>query len=52
MLAFSDLNMMVVTGGRERTEAEFRSLIESAGFHVARIVPTLAMMSVIEGLPA
>ncbi|MGH7894844.1 MAG: methyltransferase, partial [Candidatus Binatia bacterium] len=52
MLASSDLNMMVVTGGRERTEAEFRELIHSAGFRVERIVPTPAAMSVIEAFPA
>ncbi|MFI0483648.1 methyltransferase [Actinomadura sp. 9N215] len=28
----NDLNMLVCTGGRERTEAEFRALLEGAGF--------------------
>ncbi|WP_171064457.1 methyltransferase [Actinomadura soli] len=28
----NDLNMLVCTGGRERTEAEFRELLEAAGF--------------------
>ncbi|WUI03808.1 acetylserotonin O-methyltransferase [Spirillospora sp. NBC_00431] len=28
----NDLNMLVCTGGRERTEAEYRDLLESAGF--------------------
>ncbi|XRQ16104.1 methyltransferase [Actinomadura welshii] len=28
----NDLNMLVSTGGRERTEAEFRDLLEGAGF--------------------
>jgi len=32
--AFSDLNMLVVAGGRERTEAQYRALIESAGLRV------------------
>ena len=27
----SDLTMMVMNGGRERTEAEFRGLLEAAG---------------------
>ncbi len=49
MLAFSDLNMLVVTGGRERTEAEFRTLIERAGLRPMRTVPTPATMSLIEG---
>lgn len=34
----SDL-MMLVLGGRERTEAEFRSLLQSAGFSLNRIIP-------------
>lgn len=49
MLAHTDLNMLVVTGGRERTEGAFRSLIEGAGFRVTRIVPTPGGMSIIEG---
>jgi hypothetical protein len=48
MMAHTDLNMLVVTGGRERTEADFRALIEKAGFEVTRIVPTPATMSIIE----
>ncbi|MFI0373551.1 methyltransferase [Actinomadura sp. 1N219] len=28
----NDLNMLVCTGGRERTEAEFRALLDAAGF--------------------
>ncbi|GAA4237669.1 methyltransferase [Actinomadura meridiana] len=28
----NDLNMLVATGGRERTETEFRTLLEGAGF--------------------
>ena len=34
----SDLNMLVMTGGRERTEAEFRSLLDAAGLRIERIV--------------
>jgi O-methyltransferase/methyltransferase family protein len=52
MLAHTDLNMMVVTGGRERTEAEYRSLVESAGLRVARVIPTPAAMSIVEAVPA
>jgi O-methyltransferase/methyltransferase family protein len=48
MMAHTDLNMLVVTGGRERTEADFRGLIEKAGLEVTRIVPTPATMSIIE----
>jgi hypothetical protein len=46
-----DLNMLVMTsGGRERTEAEYRSLFEKAGFKLTRIVPTQEEVSVIEGI--
>jgi ubiquinone/menaquinone biosynthesis C-methylase UbiE len=47
---FIDLNMLVMTGGRERTEAEFRQLYEAAGFRLVRIVPTESPFSVIEGV--
>jgi orsellinic acid C2-O-methyltransferase len=46
--AANDVNMLVSTGGRQRSEAEFRELYEQAGFTLERIVPT-AMASVIEG---
>lgn len=47
---FMDLNMLVMTGGRERTEAEFRDLYERAGFRLTRIVPTESPFSVIKGV--
>ena len=47
---FMDLNMLVMTGGRERTEAEFRRLYEASGFQLRRIVPTESPFSVIEGV--
>src|SRR5438034_423528 len=40
----------VSTGGRQRSEAEFRALYETTGFELARIVPTQAMSSVVEGV--
>jgi ubiquinone/menaquinone biosynthesis C-methylase UbiE len=46
---FMDLNMLVMTGGRERTESEFRRLYDAAGFRLTRIVPTESPFSVIEG---
>lgn len=46
---FIDLNMMVMTGGRERTEEEYRRLFETSGFRLTRCVPTDSPMSVIEG---
>ena len=46
-----DLTMLVIPGGRERTEDEYHSLFGQAGFRLARIVPTDAEVSVIEGIP-
>ena len=43
-----DINMMVMTSGRERTRSEFHALVDAAGFKVARIIPTLAPQSIIE----
>ena len=37
--AANDVNMMVCTGGRQRSEAEFRALYDAAGLRLARIVP-------------
>jgi len=50
--AANDVNMLVNTGGRQRSEAEFRSLYAAAGFTLTKIVPTLARVSVIEGVRA
>jgi hypothetical protein len=35
-----DLYMLVPLGARERTEAQFRRLLDEAGFAVRRVVPT------------
>jgi hypothetical protein len=51
-VAFSDLNMLVAAGGRERTLEEFRTLFEDAGFELVREVPTAAGISVVEGIPS
>jgi ubiquinone/menaquinone biosynthesis C-methylase UbiE len=45
---FMDLNMLVMTGGRERTEAEFQSLLAGAGFKLTRVIPTASPFAVIE----
>ena len=47
--AFNDVNMLVSTGGRQRSEAEFRSLYERSGFKLLRIIPTAATACIIEG---
>jgi hypothetical protein len=47
---FLDLNMLVITGGRERTEREFAALLAEAGFRLTRVVPTNSPVSVVEAV--
>jgi len=49
--AANDVNMLVCTGGRQRSEPEFRSLLSAAGFALTRIIETPARISLIEGVP-
>jgi SAM-dependent methyltransferase len=46
-----DLDMLLSTGGRERTEAEFRSLLRAAGLDLARVIaleaPQLSMLEAV-----
>lgn len=48
----TDLNMLVMVGGIERTESEYRTLLRSAGLEVTRVIPTPAAMSLIEAVRA
>ena len=45
-----DLEMLIMAGGRERTEAEFRDLLAGAGLRLTRVIPTASPMCVIEGV--
>jgi ubiquinone/menaquinone biosynthesis C-methylase UbiE len=47
---FLDLVMLLIPGGKERTENEYRNLFQRAGFELTRIVPTGAEISIIEGM--
>jgi hypothetical protein len=47
-----DLLMLVILGGRVRTEAELRRLLEAAGFRVNRVLPTGGAFAVFEACPA
>lgn len=49
---FMDLNMLVMTGGRERTEAEYRALLAAADLNLTGIIATRSEMSVVEAAPA
>jgi hypothetical protein len=47
-----DLHMLAVTGGRERSEVEYRGLFEAAGLKPTGIIPTRSGLSIIEGVRA
>ena len=48
----SDLNMLVLLGGHDRTEVEYGALLEAAGFTLTQVVPTRSLMSIVEGTRA
>jgi len=49
---WGDLHMLAVTGGRERSEAEYHALFAAAGFTLVKVIPTRSGLSVIEGVRA
>jgi orsellinic acid C2-O-methyltransferase len=54
MTLMSDLNMLVCTGGRERTEAEYAALLDAAGLRLTAVtaVPPPTGYSVLRAVPA
>jgi hypothetical protein len=46
-----DINMMVTGGGRERTEAEYRTLLVKAGLGPTRVIRTPGTWAIIEADP-
>ena len=46
-----DIAMLVMPGGQERTQEEYRALLAQTGFRLARVVPTNSPVSVVEGIP-
>ena len=48
---FIDVVMLVLTGGRERSEDEYRELLASSGFRLNKVYPTAAHFGVIEAFP-
>ena len=42
--------MLVIPGGQERTEDEYRRLLSAGGFELKRIVPTDAGVSILEAV--
>ena len=47
---FLDLVMLLIPGGKERTEDEYRKLFGEAGFELTRVVPTGTEVGIIEGM--
>ena len=45
-----DLNMLVVTGGMERTEAQYERLFAHAGLRLVRVIPTRGTLSILEAV--
>lgn len=46
-----DLDMMLTNGGRERTAAEYDRLLADAGLRLARLVPTMTPLTLLEAVP-
>jgi hypothetical protein len=51
-LKILDIQMLVMESRKERTEDEYRRLLEASDFRLTRIIPTQSPYSVIEGEPA
>jgi hypothetical protein len=47
-----DMMMLVCPGGQERTADEYRTLLESAGFRLERVIPTNSAVSLVEAVIA
>lgn len=47
-----DLEMMVLLGGKEREEANLRTIFADSGGKLTRIIPTHSAMFMMEGDPA
>jgi len=45
-----DINMLVMTGGQERTAEEYQTLLATAGFQLTQIVSTASPLSIIEAI--
>ena len=49
----SDLNMLAVTGSKERSAAEWSTLFEASGFLIGKIIPVAELnISIVEAWPA
>ena len=46
----SDIHMLVMTGGRERTAAEFQTLLAASKFELVRVIPTGSLVHIVEAI--
>jgi hypothetical protein len=44
----TDMTMLTVPGGEERTPSQYGALLDEAGFRLTRVVPTESLVSVVE----
>jgi hypothetical protein len=47
-----DMTMLATTPGQERTEQEYRTLLEETGFKLSHVIPTNSSVSIVEAIPA
>lgn len=47
-----DITMLAVTGGRERTEAQYGALLRAGGFTLLRVLPTTSQYSIVDAAVA
>ena len=47
-----DINMLVLTGGRERTSDDFARLFADSGWRLSRVIPTPSLYSIVEAVAA
>lgn len=45
-----DLEMLLMVSGKERTRTEYDQLLRQAGFRLARVIPTVSPISVVEAV--
>ena len=45
-----DLNMLSMTGGKERTASEYAELFEKTGFRLTNVIPTPSPMQIVEAV--
>jgi hypothetical protein len=46
----SDINMLVFTGGQERTNSEYGALLHAAGLRLTRVIPVASPYGIIESM--